>query len=79
MKQNRLPMLPEASKFVIFTEGSVDCPNPDIGRGSDRSAADSRDYYNVWPHNFGRNFIFLDGHCEWFRRYSSINKVLGLL
>jgi prepilin-type processing-associated H-X9-DG protein len=76
--KNRLPLLTPPATYVVFAEGSQECPAADIGRGISRVAADNRDYYNVWPHTSGRNYVFLDGHCEWFRRYSSINKVIGL-
>jgi prepilin-type N-terminal cleavage/methylation domain-containing protein/prepilin-type processing-associated H-X9-DG protein len=71
-----LGKLDPPSTTVIFSEGAS--YNPDNGLGSNRVAADNRDYYNVWPHNTGRNFVFGDGHCEWYRRNSTLGKVVGL-
>ena len=74
--KNRLGLLGPPATYVVFTEGSND--TPDIGRGLSRAAADNQNYYNCWPHNFGRNYVFIDGHCEWFPRFATIGKLVGL-
>jgi prepilin-type processing-associated H-X9-DG protein len=61
-----LATLDPAAEFVVFGEGSSH--QPDLGVGSARISGGWHEYYNVFPHNGGRNLVLGDGHAKWYQQ-----------
>jgi prepilin-type N-terminal cleavage/methylation domain-containing protein/prepilin-type processing-associated H-X9-DG protein len=62
-----LGSIPSPAEHVVFGESSA-YGAENTTYGDWRISRGDHDHYNAFPHNEGRNLVFVDGHAKWYQR-----------